>query len=103
MRTLATQVKLRRLIRTSAQDWGRLASDPLERARAGSVADRLLELAAEVRGAWRRESQPGDTVWSIAVEHYPADDVRVRVDDIEQANGLAGPTIQVGQTLRLPG
>ena len=59
MRTLATQVKLRRLIRTSAQDWGRLASDPLERARAGSVADRLLELAAEVRGAWRRESQPG--------------------------------------------
>ncbi len=47
--------------------------------------------------------QPGDTLWSIAVEHYPADDVRVRVDDIEQANGLGGPTIQVGQTLRLPG
>ena len=46
--------------------------------------------------------QPGDTLWSIASEHYPADDVRVRVDDIEQANGLAGPTIQVGQTLRLP-
>ena len=47
--------------------------------------------------------QAGDTLWSIAVEHYPADDVRVRVDDIEQANGLARPTIQVGQTLRLPG
>ena len=46
--------------------------------------------------------QPGDTLWSIAVEHYPADDVRVRVDDIEQANGLSGPTIVVGQTLRLP-
>ena len=46
--------------------------------------------------------QPGDTLWSIASEHYPGDDVRVRVDDIEQANGLAGPTIQVGQTLRLP-
>ena len=46
--------------------------------------------------------QPGDTLWSIATEHYPNDDVRVRVDDIEQANGLAGPTIQVGQTLRLP-
>ncbi len=57
MRTLATQVKLRRLIRTSAQDWGRLASDPLERARAGSVADRLLELTGEVREAWRRETQ----------------------------------------------
>jgi nucleoid-associated protein YgaU len=47
--------------------------------------------------------QPGDTLWSIATEHYPADDVRVRVDDIEQANGLHGPAIQVGQTLRLPG
>ena len=46
--------------------------------------------------------EPGDTLWSIAAEHYPEDDVRVRVDDIEQANGLAGPTIQVGQTLRLP-
>jgi len=47
--------------------------------------------------------EPGDTLWSIAVEHYPADDVRVRVDDIEQANDLAGPVIQVGQRLRLPG
>jgi nucleoid-associated protein YgaU len=47
--------------------------------------------------------QPGDTLWSIAAARYPADDVRVRVDDIEQANGLASPTIQVGQTLRLPG
>jgi LysM repeat protein len=47
--------------------------------------------------------QPGDTLWSIATEHYPADDVRVRVDDIEHANGLQGPAIQVGQTLRLPG
>ena len=46
--------------------------------------------------------QPGDTLWSIAAEHYPADDVRVRVDDIELANGLPGPAIQVGQSLRLP-
>jgi nucleoid-associated protein YgaU len=46
--------------------------------------------------------QPGDTLWAIAAEHYPADDVRVRVQDIEQANGLDGPTIVVGQTLRLP-
>ena len=47
--------------------------------------------------------QPGYTLWSIASEHYPADDVRVRVDDIEQANGLQGPGIQVGQRLVLPG
>jgi hypothetical protein len=56
MRTLATQVKLRRLVRTSSEAWNRLASDPLERARAGSVVDRLLELSAEVREAWDRES-----------------------------------------------
>jgi nucleoid-associated protein YgaU len=47
--------------------------------------------------------QPGDTLWLIASEHYPADDVRVRVQDIEHANGLDGPIIEVGQTLRLPG
>ena len=47
--------------------------------------------------------QRGDTLWSIASEHYPGDDVRVRIQDIEAANGLAGPTIHEGQTLRLPG
>ena len=47
--------------------------------------------------------QPGDTLWSIATAHYPGDDVRVRIEDIEQANGLRGPTIEVGQTLKLPG
>ncbi len=47
--------------------------------------------------------QPGDTLWSIASEHYPGHDVRNRVQDIEQANGLAGPGIEAGQTLKLPG
>ncbi len=47
--------------------------------------------------------QPGDTLWSIASERYPSDDVRARVQDIEHANGLQGPTIEVGQTLKLPG
>lgn len=46
--------------------------------------------------------QPGDTLWSIASAQYPGDDVRVRVQDIEAANGLSGPTIEVGQSLRLP-
>jgi nucleoid-associated protein YgaU len=47
--------------------------------------------------------QPGDTLWSIAAVHYPDDDVRLRIQDIEAANGLDGPIIAVGQTLRLPG
>jgi nucleoid-associated protein YgaU len=46
--------------------------------------------------------QPGDTLWSIATERYPADDVRARVDSIEEANGLQSPRIFIGQTLRLP-
>lgn len=46
--------------------------------------------------------QPGDTLWSIAVARYPADDIRARIDDIERANGLNGPGIKAGETLRLP-
>ena len=56
MRTLATQVKLRRLARTSAESWNRLVSDPLERTRVGSTVDRLLELSAVVRETWRHEA-----------------------------------------------
>ena len=47
--------------------------------------------------------QPGDTLWGIAEARYPGDDVRVRVDEIERLNGLQGPGIEVGETLRLPG
>jgi len=46
--------------------------------------------------------EPGDTLWGIAAAHYPSDDVRVRVDEIERLNGLHSPTIEVGETLRLP-
>src|SRR6202165_2203274 len=42
---------------------------------------------------------PGEHTWSIAAAHYPGDDVRVRVVDIERANGLAGPTIEAGEEL----
>jgi LysM repeat protein len=47
--------------------------------------------------------QPGDTLWGIAAARYPADDVRVRVDEIERLNGLHSPEIDVGETLHLPG
>ena len=46
--------------------------------------------------------RPGDTLWSIAVAHYPNDDPRERVDAIEQVNGLSGPGIEVGESLQLP-
>jgi LysM repeat protein len=46
--------------------------------------------------------QPGDTLWSIAAQRYPSDDVRARVDGIERANGLRSPVIEAGEILRLP-
>jgi LysM repeat protein len=74
----------------------------------GAVAAANLALALVVHGGTPAVYtevvvQPGDTLWSIASEHYPTDDVRVRVDDIEHLNGLQSPLIEAGQTLRLPG
>jgi predicted DCC family thiol-disulfide oxidoreductase YuxK len=56
MRTLSTQVRLRRLIRSFDEAVNRMLADPHERSAAGSVAARLLELATAVREAWRREN-----------------------------------------------
>jgi hypothetical protein len=56
MRTLSTQVRLRRLIRSFDEAVNRLLSDPRERQMAGSAVARLLELAGQVREAWRREN-----------------------------------------------
>jgi len=56
MRTLATQVKLRRLIRAFGEARSRLASEPLDRRVRASLVNRLLELAADVREAWEREA-----------------------------------------------
>ncbi len=74
----------------------------------GAVAAANLALALVVHGGTPAVYtevvvQPGDTLWSIASAHYPGDDVRVRVDDIERLNGLHSPLIEAGQTLRLPG
>ena len=46
--------------------------------------------------------KPGDTVWSIAASHYPGDDTRQRVEDIESLNHLPGAFVSPGQELALP-
>lgn len=46
--------------------------------------------------------QPGQTLWSIAGERYPGDDVRTRVDQIIDANHLQGAQLHAGETLTLP-
>ncbi len=45
---------------------------------------------------------PGETLWSIAAHRYPDADTRQKVDQIERANGLGGPVIQPGETLKVP-
>jgi nucleoid-associated protein YgaU len=45
---------------------------------------------------------PGDTLWDIASGRYPGADTRQKVFEIEQLNGLSGPSIEAGQHLRVP-
>ena len=56
MRTLATQVRLRRLVRAFGETQRRLASEPADRRLVNALVDRLEELAVEVRESWRQES-----------------------------------------------
>jgi len=59
MRTLSTQVRLRRLIRAFSEGLERLLSEPADRQLAASVVLRLQELAEGVRESWARESAFG--------------------------------------------
>ncbi len=51
--------------------------------------------------AERYTVQPGDTLWSIAVERFPGDP-REGVWELEQRNRLRSATIVPGQVLVLP-
>jgi len=44
----------------------------------------------------------GETLWGIATRRYPTADPRLKIAQIEQLNGLSGPTIQAGQRLKVP-
>ncbi len=65
----------------------------------------LWALFARDSGASRPPSrytvEPGDTLWSIAVSRYGGDP-REGIWRIEQANGLDGGSLSVGQSLLLP-
>jgi hypothetical protein len=74
MRTLSTQVRLRRLIRAFDDAVNRLLTDPQERQSAASVAARLVELATQVREAWRQENTAGPL--PKAMERYVRDALR---------------------------
>jgi hypothetical protein len=74
MRTLSTQVRLRRLIRAFDEALNRLLSDPNERRMAGATTARLLELADAVRESWRRENASGSL--RRPLERYVRDALR---------------------------
>ncbi len=47
--------------------------------------------------------EPGDTLWSVATEHYPpSEDPRVTVEVIREANELPDAEIYPGARLELP-
>ncbi len=47
--------------------------------------------------------ETGDTLWSIATEHYPpSEDPRANVEAIRKENGLEGYGIRPGMRLELP-
>ena len=75
MRTLSTQVKLRRLIRSTSEAFSRLRWEPAERRMAGPIVHRLTELAAEVRESWAQEAVHGRPSEALSV--FVADSLRM--------------------------
>lgn len=74
MRTLGTQVRLRRLIRAFSESCWRLESEPTEYQVARAASERLIELAEGVRTSWRHESLAGRP--SAALDGYVRDSLR---------------------------
>ncbi|HZS14888.1 MAG TPA: LysM peptidoglycan-binding domain-containing protein [Candidatus Dormibacteraeota bacterium] len=85
-----------------------LRRDPLLVAAAVACAVLLMMLLGQVVyggtsvGGQQVQVQSGQTLWSIAAQRYPGDDVRARVDQIVAANHLSGGAVEAGQTLVLP-
>ena len=74
MRTLGSQVRLRRLIRTFADTVDRLVGEPADRALAAGGVSRLIGLAEGVREAWDGERASGRP--EPALERYVDDALR---------------------------
>jgi hypothetical protein len=92
MRTLGTQVRLRRLIRAFSESLERLLAEPADGQLAASVVLRLQELAEGVRESWDRESGFGRS--EPAVERFAGQSLRT----LELAIAGLG---QAGADLRL--
>lgn len=92
MRTLGTQVRLRRLIRTFAEIVDRLLVEPAERSLAANAVSRLQGLAEGVREAWDGERAAGRP--EPAFERYVDD--ALRTTELAIAGlGQAGADLQL--------
>jgi LysM repeat protein len=66
------------------------------------IAFSVVRTSHGARAEQRYVVKPSDTLWSIATSHY-AGDPRQGVWELRHRNHLDGATLQVGQTLVLPG
>jgi hypothetical protein len=94
MRTLSTQVRLRRLIRAFSESLERLLSEPSDRQLASSVVLRLQELAEGVRESWGRESSFGHS--EQPVERFAEQSLRT-IDLAILGLGQAGADLRLLQ------
>jgi nucleoid-associated protein YgaU len=108
MYAMAAPLRQTRRARRQRSPWpGRLRRSALL---AGAVLALSLGLATVAEGGASPGGganqavtvQPGDTLWAIASNRYPGSDVRAKVWQIEQANHLAGKTLQPGETIEVP-
>jgi len=75
-----------------AAAWGPVLGD--------SIGRQDVEAKAVARS--RYVVQPGDTLWSIAVEMAPSEDPRPLVDAISSTNAIDPTTLAPGQTIVIP-
>ena len=68
----------------------------------GALAASHGAARAGYRGMRQVVVDPGQTLWSIASAAEPAADPRAVIQQITEANSLAGSTIQAGQVLWVP-
>jgi NTP pyrophosphatase (non-canonical NTP hydrolase) len=90
MRTLATQMMLRRLIRVHGESVRRLRSEPLERDLPEALRARLLELVGAVRQAWAREAAAASSGGAELLDRH----VRRSLSAVEAAVAVIGAPIQ---------
>jgi len=69
MRTLATQMRVRRLIRVHAEYLERLAAAPADGELAQQARSRLLQLTADVRRSWRADRAAGGKGLEVLDRH----------------------------------